>query len=345
MESIQPRITAKEVLVLDSSTFIEEAGMTSREASALKHYLAHRKTQLVVPEVVAEECERNLTNIATGKAKKINGMLEWLGRFCGRVNGWDAPTDEVLNEHAKALANGHHLGGVVLKERQAARGRAERRNEDQCPPSHLKAGLGDCRIWEECLNLLTEHDVIFISRDEDFRGHGKTPDLHPQLQAEAEAVGNRHRLIFYPDIESLLTEFKSEIPSISQEAVFTFVYDALAADIQELETNSGGKPTATGEVTQALFTTDKANVVEVRLKVDDRWDSPDGAKVGDFHLHGSCYYDLTDNRLRDLKVSNIKVVMTEPDGSTRAATGSYVNVSASFYAGARPIQPDAERLG
>ena len=30
---------AEEVLVLDSSTFIQEAGLTSRGASALKHYL------------------------------------------------------------------------------------------------------------------------------------------------------------------------------------------------------------------------------------------------------------------------------------------------------------------
>ena len=83
----------------------------------------------------------------------------------------------------------------------------------------------------------------------------------------------------------------------------------------------------------------------MRLKVDDRWNDPNGEKVGDFHLHGACYFDLTHNRLRDLKVSNIKVVMNEPDGSTRAATGSYVNLNAHFYAGARPIQPDAEKLG
>ena len=37
---------AEEVLVLDSSTFIQEAGLTSRGASALKHYLYHRETHI-----------------------------------------------------------------------------------------------------------------------------------------------------------------------------------------------------------------------------------------------------------------------------------------------------------
>ena len=344
MGSTQLQVTAKEVLVLDSSTFIEEAGMTSRGASALKHYLAHRKTQLVVPEVVAEECERKLAKIAAGKTESIHRSLAWLARFCGRVNGWDAPTDDTLNEHAKALASGLHLGGIVLKEPDAASTLAKQRNSDQRPPSHHKPSLADCRIWETCLSLLAEHDVIFVARDKDFRGHGNTQDLHPQLRSEAEAVASHHRLNFHTNIESLLPEFRSQFPSISPKVVFAFIYDALAADIQELQTNSGGKPTATGDVTQTLFTTDQGNVIEVRLRVEDRWEDPHGAKVGDFRLSGSCHYDLTENRLYDLKVSNVKVLMTDPDGSTRAAKGSYINLSAHFYAGTRPVEPDTERL-
>ena len=42
------KVIADEVLVLDSSTFIKEVGLTKEGASALKHYLFHRGTQLVV---------------------------------------------------------------------------------------------------------------------------------------------------------------------------------------------------------------------------------------------------------------------------------------------------------
>ena len=38
------------MLVLDSSTFIREIGLTSTKGSALKHYLYCRGTQLVVPQ-------------------------------------------------------------------------------------------------------------------------------------------------------------------------------------------------------------------------------------------------------------------------------------------------------
>ena len=157
-------------------------------------------------------------------------------------------------------------------------------------------------------------------------------ELHPQLQAETEEVGAGRRLTFHPNMASLLSELRTERPSIPKEAVFAFVYDELAADIKELEANSGCRHTATGDVKQTLFTTDQDNILEVRLEVDDQWKSPDGTKVHDFQLHGSCHYRLADNQLCDFTVSNIKLLTTEPDGTVRAVKGSYINIAGTIYA-------------
>ena len=329
---------AEEVLVLDSSTFIQEIGLTSRGASALKHYLYLRGTQLVVPKVIAEECERNLTALAREKKEKIENQLVWLGRFFGRVNGWQGPSDDAIEQRAKVLAHAEHLGAIVLPETEIIHKRAEARNRAERPPSHKRPGLSDCRIWEQCLDLLADHDVVFVSGDGDFCGHRKRRELHPQLQAETEEVGAGRSLTFHPDMKSLLAELRAERPSIPKEAVFAFVYDELA-DIKELEANSGCRHTATGDVKQTLFTTDQADVLEVRLEVDDQWESPDGTKVHDFYLHGSCHYRLADDQLCDFTVSNIKLLTTEPDGSVRAVKGSYVRGTAHLYAGAPPIKP------
>ena len=339
------KVTAAEVVILDSNIFIEEAGLTSKDASALKHYLYHQGTQLVVPEVIAEECERTLATVAKGKKRKVEKTLEWLGRFCGRVNGWQAPSDEAIEERAKALAEAHHLGAIVLPEADTVRARAESRNQAERPPSHRDSGLNDCRIWEQCLELLADHDVVFVSADRDFCGHGSHHELHPQLQAEAEEVARGRILIFHSNIESLLSGLRSQLPSIPKEVVFAFIYDAVAVDIQELVSNSGCRPKMVGDVTQILLTTDRPEVIEVRLEVDDRWESPDGTRVADFRLRGSCHYFLADEHLSDLRLSRVALLVTEPDGSVRAVTGSYTNLQAHFYAGASPIQPEPEILG
>ena len=340
-------MTAKEVLVLDSCTFIQEAGLTSRGVSALKHYLYHRGTQLVVPEVVAEECERHLAAIATRKIATIEETLTWLGRFCGRVNGWTAPGKGEVEERVKTLARADHLGAVVLPETNAVRARAETRNSAERPPSHRRPGLADCRIWEQCLELLANHDVVFVSADRDFRGHRNSEDLHPELWTEAAAVGAGRSLTFHSKMEFLLSELKREIPSIPKEEVFAFIYGAAAADIAELESNSGYRPQKVGDVTQTFLTTDQANVVEVRLEMDDEWEHQEDGKLADFQLSGSCHYHLADQQMRDLKVTNIRLLTTLPDGSVRAVEGSYthVNLGILYLGGPAPIQPGPERLG
>lgn len=346
MDGAEPtEVRTKEVLVLDSCTFIREIGLTSKGASALKHYLYLRRTDLVVPEVVAEECERNLTKEARRRKKQIEEQLGWLGRFCGEVSGWPSPSDDAIEKRAKLLANAEHLSrATVLPETKIVRERAEARNRVERPPSHKRSGPNDCRIWEQCLALLADQDVIFVSNDKDFRGYRRPLELHPQLQAEAEEVGAGRSLTFHPNMESLLSELRAEKPSISKEVIFDFVYGDLA-DVKELEANSGCRPTATGDVKQTLFTTDQDDVLEVRLEVDDQWESPDGTEVYDFHLRGSCHYRLADNRLCDFTVSNINLPVPQPDGSVRAVEGSYVSIGGMhLHAGAPPIKPEPEIL-
>ena len=109
----------KEVLILDTSTFVEEIGLTSRGGSALKHYLYRRGMQLVVPEVVAEECERHLINRARGKREGIEKGLKWLARFCGSVSGWSGPNGEAIVE--RVLSHVPRIRNLALHRRYTSR--------------------------------------------------------------------------------------------------------------------------------------------------------------------------------------------------------------------------------
>lgn len=343
------KVTAKEVLVFDTSTFIEEAGLTSRGASALKHYLRHRGTELVVPEAAMEEYERNLAKKVLGRIGQIEENLEWLARVCNKVNGWTAPTEGEIKERAKTLAKAAHLKAIIQPETETLRKRANARNQVQRPPSHRQASLADCKIWEQCLELLEHHDVVFVARDGDFRSgwNPKEEKLHPQLQAEADAVGAGRTLTFHCKMESLLEELKHEIPSIPKEEIRNYVYEATAADIETLEANGGYRANRGGDVEQHFFTTNEADIVEVRLEITDEWENPEEGTAANFYLRAACQYDLLDKELRDLKVWNVRLSTTEPDGSIRAIRGSYVRGSGEHgsLGGAPPIRPKQERLG
>ena len=343
-------VPAGEVLILDTNTFVAEIGLMSRRGSALKHYLSRRGMQLVVPEVVAEECERHLTRRAMEKRATVEANLQWLGRFCGKVSGWQGPSDETIEERAKALARAEHLGAVVVRETLGVRGRADSRHQAERPPSHRRPQLSDCRIWEQCIELLGRCHVVFVSGDHDFLGHRERDRLHPALRAEAEAIAEDRSWTFHRTMESLLEELRSEIQPIPDDVVFAFVYESVASDVENLASRSGCHPKRVGQVKQTLLTTDQPEVIEVRLEIEDIWQSVDGARTMAFHLSGSCHYRLVDETLRDLTASRVSLLTQQPDGSVRAVKGSYVSVSAhalSAHAstGAPPIRPEPEELG
>ena len=339
------RVGSEEVLVLDSSTFIKEIGLMSRKGSALKHYLYCRGTQLAVPKAAAEEYERHLARVAKRKREQIHKELGWLAQFCGGIEGWSAPSDDVIEDRARALAAGNGIGAILLPETDDIRARARLRDQAEQPPSHQRAGMGDCRIWEQCLEVLSGHDVVFVAADKDFRSHRRPEELHPLLRAEAENVGAGRSLTFHPNMEALLYELKSEIPPIPNGAIFEFVYHASRDTIQELESNSECRPTSTGTIEQTRLTTETRDVIEVRLEVEDTWKSADGATSQCFELSGSCRYHLGDHRLADLETDVVRLLTTEADGSARAVKGSCVNIRAHLYAGTPPIQPERETLG
>ena len=144
------------MLVLDSSTFIREIGLTSTKGSALKHYLYCRGTQLVVPQAAAEEYEQHLARVAKGKIQHIQKELSWLAQFCDGVAGWSAPSADVIEDRAKALAAGDNLEAIFFAETDDIRTRARHRNLAERPPGHLQAGMADCRIWEQCPGAIVE---------------------------------------------------------------------------------------------------------------------------------------------------------------------------------------------
>ena len=269
----------------------------------------------------------------------MESTLGWLSRFFGSVNGWTPPEDGDIAERAKALASGEAFDAVVLKETVDLRQRAEERCDTEQPPNHKKSSLQDCKIWEQCLDLLRKRDVIFVSNDRDFRGHRRCGQLHPQLRAEADRVPSGS-LTFHAGMSSLLSDLRTKIPQPSTEKVFAFVYKAIADEARELKANSGCQPTSTGTVEQQMFTTGQPDIVEVRLKVKDRWVRSENNEILEFKLWGSCQYHLSDSELCDLSVSNVGLYMLQPDGSKRTVKGSHANVSALISFGAQPIRPD-----
>ena len=137
---------------------------------------------------------------------------------------------------------------------------------------------------------------------------------------------------------SLLSDLRAEIAELSAEQVFAFVYDSIAEAAAELQANSGGyRPTMAGTVEQQFFSTDQADIVEVRLVVHDQWKRAERDESLAFRLSGTCRHRMSDGQLSDLSVTNVGLYEIQEDGSKRAVKGSVANLSLHAYLGVEPI--------
>ena len=356
-------------LVLDSSTLLNEVGLTSKRASALKYYLFMREIGLVVLEIVAQqECRDKLAKRAKGMRDRAQDQMRMLANFMGRVSGWTAPSDEAIEQRSIELSIAKHLRASVWPTSPESNRRAMERLRCERPPSHRNKKLNDCIIWEHCLDILRtkdvtfvsedtdfndciiwEHcldilrtkDVTFVSEDTDFRNIGKD-SIHSDLLREAESVPNRS-FRFFHNVESLLDEIKCKIDTVPTDDMFRFIYDEITTRRLELEQSSGCGPSGTGVVQQTALATGRRDLVELRLDVQDTWANDDGSKICSFRLRGSCLLDLFDRRPFELTPSLVRLTAKDSDGSVRSVKGSVVALSGTLHAGAAPIVADTDQ--
>ena len=281
-------------LVLDSSTLLKEVGLTSKRASALKHYLFIRGIGLVVLEVVAQECRTKLAKRAKAMRDRAQEQMRMLANFMGSVSGWTTPSDDAIEQRSTELSTAKHLRGFVWPISGESQRRANERFKFERPPSHRRKKLNDCMIWEHCLDILHNKDVIFVSEDTDFRNIDQD-SIHPDLLREAESLSSRS-FVFFHNIESLLDEIRCDIDPVPTEYMFRFVYDEIGSRRRELEQSSGCVPDGTGVVQQKAFATSQREIVELRLDVEDSWANDDRSRICNFRLQGSCLLDLSDRR-------------------------------------------------
>jgi len=82
--------------------------------------------------------------------------------------------------------------------------------------------------------------------------------------------------------------------------IFPGSHDSISEIIEELQSNSECRPTATGMIKQTWLPTEDRHIIKVRLEVEDRWESLDRTTSGRFELSGSCRYHLGEKRLDNL---------------------------------------------
>ena len=156
-------------------------------------------------------------------------------------------------------------------------------------------------------------------------------------------------LTFHSSMCSLLSDLRANITPPSDAEVLKFLYEQAAVEnVAQMRENSDCRPRCAGPVQLVqleMYTTDKDDVVELRLHVVDRWDGSGIATSQEFRYSGKCLYGLGDGHLSEPRTESVTLVETLPDGSERAVKGSAVYVAVTGrLLGAAPVRARPARV-
>ena len=317
-------------IVFDTNIWINDLGLNSGAGAAVRFYIKKRGATVVVPEVVRLELEKNFTQRLREIKKGIIESHSKLLTVFGKLTEVVLPTDEEINNRASEILNQLDVPIEEIPFSLDAAKSSFFKILDEQPPSIKKnQQFADGVIWANCLDLLNEDDVRFVTEDKSFyedRDYSKGPALN--LQKELENYANKLELL--PSLDKLLKDIKEEV-NVDDSRLIKGIFEASGEQIYEVldkaEYSLGNSPS----ITKNLFMTENASQLHTVFSISyECFDQTDEKRTNAFlKLEGSGLYETDKEEFQNVSITNVLLKYID--------TGGQEQTSGSVYASANSI--------
>ena len=329
-------------IVFDTNIWINDLGLNSGAGAAVRFYIKKRRATVVVPEVVRLELEKNFTQrLKEIKKGIIKSHRELLTTF-GKLKEVVLPTDEEINNRASEILNQLDVPIEEIPFSLDAAKSSFDKIMDKQPPSNNNQQFKDGVIWANCLELLNEEDVRFVTEDKSFyedRDYSKGHALN--LQKELENYANKLELL--PSLEKLLKDIEEEV-NVDDSRLIKGIFEASGEQIYEIldkaEYSLGNSPS----ITKNLFMTENASQLHTVFSISyECFDQTDEKRTNAFlKLEGSGLYETDKEEFKNISITNVHLKYTDTGGQEQ--TSGYVSARArSITAGYKTIEHTVRR--
>ena len=210
------------IVVLDTNIWIKEMALNSNIGSAVRYYLKNQDICIGLPEVIELETKNNLRAYLYKLIKDAEDSHRKLLSVFGELEELIIPTSEDVDGLVSTIFD--RVGVDIIRQpftKKSAR-KSLMRTIEKIPPSDRGQQFKDGVIWEDCLKILEEDDVKFVTEDKAFyKNRDYSKGLVLELEKDLEDKG--HQLHIFNSLESLLTEIQT-LPSIESELLINAYY-------------------------------------------------------------------------------------------------------------------------
>ena len=324
-------------IVFDTNIWVSQLGLNSEAGVAVRFYIKQKGASVVVPEVVRLELERNFTCQLHHLKKTIVDSHRKLLTVFGKLKEVVLPSEDELNNKASDILNSLD---VPIQEIpfsfDAARSSFLKIIDGQPPSSNKNQQFKDGVIWANCLELLHESDVYFVTEDKSFyqdRDYGNGPALN--LQEETEKYPNKLTLI--SSLEKLLDDIRADV-DIDGNSLIKGIFEASGDRIYEVLNKAEFSLGETPTITINLFLTEKSSQLYMEFEIS--YECSDKTEQGRINaslgLKGTGLYETEKEEFLKVSLTYFSLQYIDTEGQQQSRGFHYL--SASAVAGYRTVE-------
>ena len=330
--------TTKLYVVFDTNIWFSQLGLTTRNGAAVRFFLRQRDAKVAIPEVVSLEVTQNLVERLKEQKRKMEEAHQTLLSIFGAMTELSVPSNQEIEARVSSLLTNIDVPYVEIPFSLAATKASMKKIFDNKSPSRVKEQFKDGVTWANCLDLLKDTDVFFVTNDSAFyntTNKTRDPVIDEDLRLELNSYTNTLKL--FRNLDQLLDELHADVV-IDRDAVARTVFKKQSADIEDILASTGFRIDGAAEILLKPYITEVATQINFSFELGQRCTdaTQDRREEALLQFSGEGFFHTSTKCVDRLSVSRVKFRYTDTAGE--AKNRGFVNVAMHASLGLPTIQ-------
>ena len=305
------------IIIFDTNIWLSELGLNSAKGAATRLFVKNKGAKVVLPEVVRLEAEINFKNQLSKYIDAIETNYRQLLCIFGKLKEIVLPSAEDINQKVESIFSKSQLEIVEIPFCLESARNSFLKTINKSPPSDKDQQFKDGVIWADCVSLLKEDVVWFVTSDKAFyQNRQYDKGLAKTLSDEIE--GYENKVVLFSSVSKLIEEIKTEIAIDQNKLIDQFLQSNNLSIKNILKVNNfviSGEPSVKIDV----FATEDANKLylefEIRQTCEDI--STENRSDAKIILKGDCGCQLPENEFTSMRNYGEELVFKTQDGEIK----------------------------
>jgi hypothetical protein len=304
-------------IIFDTNIWLSELGLNSAKGAATRFFVKNKGAKVVLPEVVKLEAVINFKNELSKYIFEIEKNYQQLLSIFGKLKEIVLPSAEDIDHKVESIFAESQLEIMEIPFCLESARNSFLKTINKSPPSDKNQQFKDGVIWADCVSLLKEDIVWFVTADKAFyQNRQYDKGLAKTLSDEIE--GYENKVVLFPSVSKLIEEIKTEI-EIDQNKLIDQFLQLNNLSIKNILKVNNFVMSGESSIRLDIFATEDASKLYLEFEIQQNCEdiSTENRSDAKILLKGDCGCLLPGNEFTSMRNYGEELVFKTQDGEIK----------------------------